>query len=116
MRAASALAIAAFLVTACMTVTHGVNPQTAGLAQLKPGESKSADVLLNLGEPRGKGTAHLSPEFPARDIWFYEYVKSDGHTVNLKMLIVFMNGDVYDGYLWFSSLDKFQKTYAGVAH
>jgi hypothetical protein len=70
---------------------------------------------LHLGEPRGKGAAHLSPELPLRNVWYYEYVKGSGAmtmtgempmTVDLKMLIVFLQGDVYDGYLWFSSVEK----------
>jgi len=94
-----------------MSVTYGVRPHTERLEQLKPGASTASDVLLTLGEPRGKGAAHLSPGFPSRDIWLYEFTKSDGSNVDLKMLVVFMNGNSYDGYLWFSSLDKLQKTY-----
>jgi outer membrane protein assembly factor BamE (lipoprotein component of BamABCDE complex) len=93
----------------CVTAIYGVQPNTDRLAQLVPGESRSSDVLLALGEPRGKGAAHLSPELPLRNVWYYEYVKGSGAmtmTVNLKMLIVFLQGDVYDGYLWFSSVEK----------
>ncbi len=109
------------LLGGCMSVTYGVGPRTDRLAQLTPGQSRSSDVLLALGEPRGKGAAHLSPAIPMRNVWFYEFVKSNmglyetlklsmGQTgsgsVDLKMLVVFMHGDVYDGYLWFSSVEK----------
>lgn len=105
----------------CASVTYGVAPRTDRLAQLTPGQSRSSDVLLALGEPRGRGAAHLSATIPIRNVWFYEFVKSNmglyetlklsmGQTgsgsVDLKMLVVFMHGDVYDGYLWFSSVEK----------
>lgn len=92
----------------CVSMTYGVQPYTERLAQLVPGKSRSSDVLLTLGEPRGKGAAHLSPELPLRNVWYYEYVKASGggRSVDLKMLVVFLQGDVYDGYLWFSSIEK----------
>lgn len=109
----SPLLILAALValSGCVTVSYGVQPNTDRLVQLVPGKSRSSDVLLALGEPRGKGAAHLSPELPLRNVWYYEYVKASGSltgkgNVDLKMLIVFLHGDVYDGYLWFSSVDK----------
>ena len=95
----------------CMTIHYGVNPHTERLADLKPGASTAADVLLTLGEPRGKGAAHLSPDLPLRDIWFYEYLEANGTDIDMKMLIVLMNGDRYDGYLWFSSKDKPVQSY-----
>jgi hypothetical protein len=104
------LFLAAFVpLSGCVTVSYGVQPNTDRLAQLVPGKSRSSDVLLALGEPRGKGAAHLSPELPLRNVWYYEYLKASGAmtmNVDLKMLIVFLQGDVYDGYLWFSSVEK----------
>ena len=96
----------------CVSVTYGVQAHTDRLAQLIPGQTRSSDVLLALGEPRGKGAAHLSPEMPLRNVWYYEYVRASGLTtmsVDLKMLLVFMRGDVYDGYLWFSSVEKVKR-------
>ena len=109
------LAIAASIallgaLTGCMpTITYGVKPQTDRLDKLVAGQSSAADVLLTLGEPRGKGMAHLSRELPPRDVWFYEFVQSDGKIVNLDMLIVFLLGDRYDGHLWFDSVDTMKK-------
>lgn len=102
------------LISGCMSLTYGVAPRTDRLAQLTPGQSRSSEVLLALGEPRGKGAAHLSAAIPMRNVWFYEYelvksragLTSTSTSVDLKMLVVFMQGDVYDGYLWFSSIEK----------
>ena len=104
------IALASFT-AGCTSVTYGVSPHTERLEQLKPGESTASDVLLTLGEPRGKGAAHLAPDLPPRDIWLYEFTKTEGTDISLKMLLVFMNADIYDGYLWFSSMDKMQKSY-----
>lgn len=106
-RTVTAVALTALL-HAC-TVTYGVKPQTDRLSQLLPKQSKAADVLLTLGEPRGKGVAHLSTELPSRDIWFYEFVQSNGSGMELKMLLVFFLGDTYDGHLWFSSVDAIRQ-------
>ena len=106
--AASIALLGAF--TGCApTITYGVKPQTDRLDRLIAGQSSAADVLLTLGEPRGKGVAHLTTELPLRDVWLYEFVQSDGKTVNLDMLIVFLLGDRYDGHLWFDSVDTMKK-------
>ena len=99
------LALLALVLGGCITVKYGVIPQTDRLSELSIGESRQGDVLLVLGQPRGKGAANVSPEFDRRAIWFYEYVESDGKAVQLKMLLVYFVGDVYDGYLWFSSVE-----------
>ena len=93
----------ALMIEGCITITYGVMPQTDRLDELSIGESRQGDVLLILGQPRGKGAANVSPEFDRRAIWFYEYVESDGKDIQLKMLLVYFVGDVYDGYLWFNS-------------
>ena len=99
------LVLLALVLGGCITAQYGVIPQTGRLSELSIGESRQGDVLLVLGQPRGKGAANVSPEFDRRAIWFYEYVESDGKAVQLKMLLVYFVGDVYDGYLWFSSVE-----------
>ncbi len=84
-------------------VSYGFTPKVAGLKTLSPGVSTEADVLLVLGEPRGKGVSRLSPDMEARSAWFYEYVRGDGMTVDVRFLIVLFDKGVYDGYLWFFS-------------
>ena len=81
-------------------------PQTQRLDELTIGESRQGDVLLALGQPRGKGAARVSSEVDPRTIWFYEYIESDGRAVRVKILLVFFNADVYDGHLWFSSVGE----------
>jgi hypothetical protein len=107
------LMVVCITATACtQSVTYGVKPQTDRLSTLVRGKSTAADVLLALGEPRGKGSARLAeePNSARRDILFYEYLQSDGSTVNLKMLVVFMREGTYDGHFWFSSVDAMKAT------
>jgi len=45
----------------------------------------------------------LSADIPLRSIWYYEYSKAKvPGAAQATMLLVFMQGDRYDGYLWFS--------------
>lgn len=85
------------------TMAFGSLPRIDRLESLKIGTSGAGEVLLALGEPRGRGQAKLGPNVPEQQIWFYEYTKSDGKKVQLKMLLVFMDKDVYAGHMWFSS-------------
>ena len=41
-------------------------------------------------------------------IWFYEYLESDGKEADLKMLLVYFDGELYSGHLWFSSFEKLE--------
>lgn len=41
-------------------------------------------------------------------LWFYEYLESDGKEADLKMLLVFFDGEMYSGHLWFSSFEKIE--------
>ena len=90
----------------CMSVAFGVHPQFNNLNSLQVGISSKADVLLALGEPRGSGIAKVRKDLEPRNIWFYEYVESDGAKVHIEILLVFMLADRYDGHLWFSSFGK----------
>lgn len=85
------------------TMTFGSLPRVDRLESLKIGTSSAGEVLTALGEPRGQGQAKLDPNLPEQQIWFYEYMKSDGKKVQLKMLLIFMDRDVYAGHMWFSS-------------
>jgi hypothetical protein len=65
-------------------------------------------VLRILGPPRGYGVARL-PAMPNPNVlWFYEYLESDGKEADLKMLLVFFDGEMYSGHLWFSSFEKIE--------
>lgn len=92
----------------CITLEYGVDPNTGALDGLVTRQSTQADVLLALGEPRGKGGAEFAAQLGRpRDIWFYEAMKADTKTAQLKLLIVFFENGLYDGYWWFSSLEDF---------
>ena len=105
LRALGALLLG-LMVSGCMTISFGFMPETDRLADLSIGHSRQGDVLLLLGQPRGKGGARDNSELDRRSIWFYEYVESDGQFARVKMLLVFFDGDVYDGHLWFSSVGE----------
>jgi hypothetical protein len=93
----------------CITVEYGTAPHVDSLSTLTPGIAGPADVLQTLGEPRGKGRAHLRVDLSPRDVWFYESVRSNGKAVDLKILLVFFLDDRYDGYMWFASTEEFER-------
>ena len=96
--------IFAGLLAGCMsTIKYGSPPRVKHLETLEVGISKEADVLFSLGEPRGNGTVLLSTALPPRKIWFYEYTETSGRRIDLMILLVFFDKELYDGHLWFSS-------------
>ena len=100
----------AFLFSACMDMQFRMgkktNPEVLEKA-LRPGVSDSKDVLAALGEPFGKGMAMLpiTHETP-RTMWTYYYGEGDMKDGRGMYLFVFLDRDLYDGYMWFSSLQK----------
>jgi len=96
-------AVLAVGLAGCTSVRYGAAPRIDRLHTLKPGASTTADILLALGEPRGRGMTRIAPDLPPRTIWFYELVESDGAKVNLKFLLVLVDGQRYDGHFWFAS-------------
>ncbi|MDD3450435.1 MAG: hypothetical protein PHF72_15585, partial [Gammaproteobacteria bacterium] len=65
------------LTAGCGTMRYGVPPRVERLDALQPGLSTTADVLLRLGEPRGRGAVRLTPAEPVREVFLYEYVEAD---------------------------------------
>lgn len=109
--ACSAVGLASVILLAgCMSIRYGSSPRTERLATLTTGVSSRADVLLALGEPRGRGVVRQSVDLPPRTIWCYEYTEAKGSRIGLKMLLVFFNQDRYDGYLWFSETVLLDRT------
>jgi hypothetical protein len=78
-------------------------PRVERLSTLKPCTSTQSDVISTLGEPRGHGKVRWSADAPEQPVLFYEYAQTEGKKVRLKILLVFVDSDVYAGYLWFSS-------------
>ena len=97
------------LLPGCTVLEFGSQPDVSRLDSLEVGVSTQADVLLALGQPRGEGAAEFNPQ-PGRPrrIWFYEYFRSDGKDVDLTILIVLFENELYDGYWWFSSTEMYQ--------
>ena len=85
------------------TIKYGVPPKVKQLEGLKPGVSAKSDVLTAFGNPRGHGAINFHPLPEPREIWFYDYMETDGVRTDLKFLMVFFDPDRYDGHLWFSS-------------
>jgi hypothetical protein len=79
--------------------------------RLQIGQSTRADVLATLGEPNGRGRGLLPIDTSIKTIWSYYYEESTIESNELKdsrrmFLWVYLDGDRYDGYMWFSSLLK----------
>lgn len=100
------------LVVGCApTIKYGSPPRTDRLSTLKPGISTTEDILQALGEPRGHGMARWIPiDLRPRKIWFYEYTEARDRRVTLKILLVFIQQERYEGHLWFSSANLVQLT------
>jgi len=95
------------LSAACATLHYGRMPETRLLVQdLTPQVSTKADVLRVLGSPRGYGKARLAEVSGPRTIWYYEETDASAAKIKLGMLLVFFDGELFDGYMWFSSLEK----------
>jgi len=93
----------------CAAMEFGARPRVDRLAGLTRGVSTEADVLLALGEPRGSGGAIIEPEASPEGIWLYEFVKTDGKEITLHILLVFFDGERYDGHLWFRSSEEVRR-------
>ena len=96
--------------------TVGTRPVTEALeTTLRLGESTPAEVIAALGKPSGQGGVML-PELDkrARKSWTYYFeegqitARGQGQPPDVDMghifLFVYFDDDVYDGYLWFSTL------------
>lgn len=92
-----------FLLACATSLKYGSPPKVNQLSTLTPGISTKSDVLSVFGKPRGYGAGHYSAETAPREIWFYDYMETDGSRTDLKFLLVFFETDRYDGHLWFSS-------------
>jgi len=97
------------LVGCAPSFTFGTRPKTDQLHQLRRGASTSSDVRSILGEPRGKGETRL----PAghRTLWLYDSGEFDGSSLRtrIRYLIIFLDGETYDGYLWFDIDTKYEE-------
>jgi hypothetical protein len=90
----------------CGTVSSfGRRGDSAALeSSLKMRASTKADVPALLGEPRNAGGAMLPGHDTPRELWCYDYEESTTVEAHRLLLFVFFDGDLYDRYMWFSSL------------
>ena len=114
-------ALTALLVAGCAvqtTKTQAFSRIDQIETDLRRGITNKADVLLLLGEPDGAGAlggfdALRGPDGAGKgplDAWFYERFKASmlGVELNQDILLVFFEGDIVDGFLWFSNKSKGQ--------
>ena len=113
-------ALTALLVAGCAvqtTKTQAFSRIDQIETDLRRGITNKADVLLLLGEPDGAGAlggfdALRGPDGAGKgpiDAWFYESGKGSivgGLEMNQDILLVFFEGDIVDGFLWFSHESK----------
>jgi hypothetical protein len=98
------------ILTGCApTLKYGSPPKVTNLESLQKGISTKADVLMALGEPRGKGALRFSEAPSQWEIWSYDYTEIEGGHVGFKLLLVFFAEKYYDGNLWFSAKDLLDK-------
>ncbi len=97
------------LLSSCsMPIKIGRMPNTVSLVSaLQQKQSTKEDVFKLLGLPQGYGMMRLSKLSNPRVVWFYEGMEGistlsgSDSTINGKMLLIFFDGEKYDGYMWF---------------
>jgi hypothetical protein len=89
---------------------YGRMPETRPLAEeLTPQVSTKEDVLRALGPPRGYGMANMLDVVGPRSIWYYESADVSIKELGVAMLLVFFDGELFDGYMWFSSIEEWSR-------
>jgi hypothetical protein len=102
---------------ASCTIKYGSIPATEKISSsLIQHTSTKDDVLKVLGPPRGYGKYQMSIMPEAHVIWYYEYMQASNINyidksmdLDLKMLMVFFDKEIYAGHMWFSSFEKFEE-------
>ena len=100
---AALVAWSCVLLGGCLSMEFGYPVAYRALAGLVPGETTHAEILLALGEPRGAGALRVAQYERPRDALFYEYIKASGSRAQVEILIVLMQDQRFDGYMWFGS-------------
>ncbi len=116
------LALTASLLAGCApgAMTTGPFMQTNRIdTELRRGVSTKADVERVLGKPNGTGgTLMPLTQTKPGDVWVYYNSEtgtpriSRGATIKVEidtrdqMIMVFFDGDIFDGYMWFLQVTK----------
>ena len=104
--------ISLLTVSGCGTINYktGKNFEPSLLeSRLISGVSNCAQVQKTLGTPFGKGLALMPYHASPRTIWTYYFdegslnLSGGDNTDKQKLLFVFLDGDTYEGYMWFDS-------------
>lgn len=103
--------LVATLLAGCgaIQVRAGAKPDTKALQTLQIGNATQQEVLAALGKPNGQGRAMLPWQNSPRTLWSYYYeegvIDLGGESDDRRIfLFIFLDGDRFDGYMWFSSL------------
>jgi hypothetical protein len=103
-----ALAISCAILGGCasqLQVVAGRKVEPGALEKsLQVGKSKAVDITALLGEPYGRGRELLPFRDRPRTVWQYYYEVGALDDIRRIFIFVYLDGDRYDGYLWFSSL------------
>ena len=96
------------LLSGCsIKVRVGHRPDVQSLTDsLVVGESSRSDVERVVGSPFGIGRAMLPFHESPRDMWSYYYEEGTMKDDRRVFLFVYFDENVFDGYLWFSSLPE----------
>ena len=95
-----------------LSLRLGYRPSVERLeGDLVVGQSTRGDVVAVLGEPSSQGRSQLpvDPDGKVYTLWTYNYGEGEIENLSAKdarslYLYVYLDGDRYQGYLWFSSL------------
>lgn len=89
----------------CMSIKIGRLPDISLLeSDLKPQISTREDVRRLLGEPKGGGGIFFPIDKHPKDCWYYYYEEGTFKEDQRIFLFIIFHQDLYDGYMWFSSL------------
>lgn len=96
------------MISGCeINIRAGQPPDIAALENgLQIGKSTFNDVQETMGEPYGQGRSMFPFHDAPRDVWTYYYEEGDLEDDRRTFLYVFFDEDIYDGYIWFSSLPQ----------
>lgn len=87
----------------------GTPAKVVQLDNLRRGASSVADVRRLLGEPRGKGAVRLPVGY--RKLLLYDSGRFDQNRSHVRYLVVFLDGETYDGYYWFDVDTKYEESH-----
>lgn len=91
-----------------MKMRAGSNPDLSALEnKLVPGVTARHKAITTLGRPYGEGRALMPFHDKMREVVTYYYEEGTLEDDRRLFLFVFFNEGSYEGYMWFSSLEKF---------